>query len=142
MVDERNQPARWGERVDDDVVAAAERRLGHPLPGAWRAYLQGSRWLREGWLESGEFVQLFDPGEVLDQLDAWGEATSRHPGVYFLGGDGSRNLYCVDLRDPEPAVQLTDIASGGWQDMEPLLDSVEAFVEAIRTGSFSAYPRE
>jgi hypothetical protein len=112
------------------------------LPGSWREYLQGERRLREGWLESGDYVQVFDPSEALDRLDAWGEATQHHPGIYFLGGDGSRDLYCIDLRDPESAVQLTDIASGGWHDVEPLLPSVETFVEAIRDGSFRAYPDE
>ena len=140
MVDETLQPARWGEPVSDDVIAAAEDRLGSRLPAAWREYLQGGSWLREGWLESGDYVQLFEPSEALERLDAWGEATPRHPGIYLLGGDGSRSLYCVDLRRPEPAVQLTDIASGGWHDMEPVLDSVAEFVEAVRDGTFRAYP--
>jgi hypothetical protein len=140
VVDESIQPAEWGQPVNDDDFAAVESRLRTVIPTAWREYLQSEQWLREGWLESGDYVQLFDPVEALDRLDAWGEATSLHPGIFFLGGDGSRNLYCVDLRDHEPAVQLTDIASSGWHDMEPLLASVQEFVHAVRTGDFRVSP--
>jgi hypothetical protein len=35
---------------------------------------------------------------------------------------------------------VTDIASSGWRDMEPLLESVDAFVDAISEGTFTAYP--
>lgn len=61
----------------------------------------------------------------------------------YVQGDrwlGSRSIYCIDLREAEPAVQLTDITGGGWHDAELLLDSVEQFVEAIRDGSFRAFP--
>ena len=140
VVDESIQRAEWGEPVSDNDFARVESRLPSTIPTAWREYLQSERWLRAGWLESGDYVQLFDPVEALGLLEAWGEAVSLHPGIFFLGGDGSRNLYCIDLRDREPAVQLTDIASSGWHDAEPLLTSVQEFVQAVRTGEFRAYP--
>ena len=140
MVNESIEPARWGEPVSDKVINAAEEQLHAPLPPAWRAYLQSQRWLRRGWLESGDYVHLYDPVESLDLLDAWGDSRALHPGIYFLGGDGSRSIYCVDLREEEPTVQLTDIVGGGWMDAEPLLASVEQFVAAISDGMFRAFP--
>ena len=65
-------------------------------------------------------------------MDAWGEALALHPGIFVLGGDGSRDLWCVDLRDPDSGVLLTDIASSGWDDAEPLGLSVEQFVDGHR----------
>lgn len=139
MVSESIEPARWGEPVSDRAIATTEGHLHAQLPPAWRAYLQSQRWLRRGWLESGDYIHLYDPEESLEIMDAWGDSTALHPGIYFLGGDGSRSIYCVDLRDAEPAVQLTDIVGGGWMDAEPLLDSVEQFVAAISDGTFRAF---
>ena len=116
--------------------------LGVGLPPAWRDYLQSERWLRKGQLESGAYLRRFDPRQALDALNAWGEAAELHPGIYLLGGDASRNLYGIDIQDPEPAVQLTDIASSGWHDMEPMCASIDQFVEAIRAGTFRVYPEE
>jgi hypothetical protein len=142
MVDESLEPAQWGDPVGEGEIAAVEDLLGVGLPQAWRDYLRRDRWLRQGQLESGDYLRCFDPHQAREQLDAWGEAAQLHPGIYFLGGDASRNLYCIDLRDPEPAVQLTDIASSGWHDTEPLCASVDQFVDAIRAGTFRAYPDE
>lgn len=132
MVDESLEPARWGEPVSDDVITAAEGQLRSRLPPAWRTYVQSRRWLRRGWLDSGDYVHLYDPEESLELLEAWGNSTQLHPGIYFLGGDGSRSIYCIDLREAEPAVQLTDMVGGGWHDAEVMLDSVEQF-SAART---------
>ncbi|NHA69912.1 SMI1/KNR4 family protein [Phycicoccus flavus] len=140
MVDERIEPAVWGEPVDDDDLAEVEDSLKARIPPPWRAYLQDRRWLRHGWLESGDFLQCFDPRQALERLEAWEESADLHPGIYLLGGDGSRNLYCVDLRQENPAVGLTDMVSSGWHDVETLVANVESFVEAIRDGSFQAYP--
>lgn len=140
MVDESMEPAQWGEPVNDEVIATAEQKLQSRLPPGWLSYLQGDSWLHKGWLNSGDYIQLYDPAESLELLEEWGESTRLHPGIYFLGGDGSRCIYCIDLREAEPAVQLTDITGGGWDDAELLLDNVEQFVEAIRDGTFRAFP--
>lgn len=142
MVDESEQQARWGEPVSDGFIADAEQRLGVRLPAAWRDHLQGGRWWREGWLRSGQYLQCYAPDEALGLLEAWGEGAQRLPGIYLLGGDGSRDCYCVDLRDRQPTVQLTDITSSGWHEAEPLLASVQAFVDAVCDGTFRAYPDE
>ncbi|OFE14184.1 hypothetical protein BA895_11195 [Humibacillus sp. DSM 29435] len=134
--------ARWGEAVSDEEIAAAEQQLGLRLPPDWRDFLQGGPWLREGWLASGQFLQCYGPTEASELIAAWDPGAARHPGIYLLGGDGSRDLYCVDLRDAKPAVQLTDITSSGWHDAEPLLPSVSQFVDAIRDGSLRAYPQQ
>ena len=134
------QDARWNEPVSDAEIAAAEQQLGWKLPSGWCDHLQSGPWLREGWLESGQFLTCYAPSESVAILTAWDGGAARHPGSYLLGGDGSRDFYCVDLRDAKPAVQLTDITSSGWTDAEPLLPSVKAFVDAIRDGTFRAFP--
>jgi len=141
MVDESIRPAEWGASVPAEVLDQVEQMLGASLPKAWRAYVRRDRWLRRGWLESGNYVQLYAPDEALALMTAWEEALELHPGFYPLGGDGSRDMYCLDLRDQDPMVQLTDIASSGWDDAEPLHLSVAQFVAAIDEGSFRPYPQ-
>jgi cell wall assembly regulator SMI1 len=102
MVDESIQPAEWDTPVPAEVLDQVEQMLGVRLPEAWRAYVRRDRWLRRGWLESGDYVQLHAPDEALALMAAWGAALELHPGFYPLGGDGSRDMYCVDPR-PRPA---------------------------------------
>lgn len=136
MVDESLQPAQWGSAVPDHEIATVQTALRSALPAAWRVYVQRERWLRKGWLESGAFVMLYDPVAALELMDAWDLALERHPGFYVLGGDGSRDMYCVDLRVADPPVLLTDVTSEGWASCEPLLPTVEAFVRSLDDGSF------
>jgi hypothetical protein len=140
MVDGGIQPAEWGTAVPAEVLDHVEEMLGVRLPEAWRGYVRRDRWLRRGWLESGSYVQLDAPDEALAIMAAWGEALDLHAGFYLLGGDGSRDMYCLDLRDHEPMVQLTDITSSGWRDAQPTNLSVAQFVAAIDEGSFPAVP--
>jgi hypothetical protein len=141
VVDESIQPAEWGTAVPAEVLDHVEQTLGVRIPDAWRGYVRRDRWLRRGWLESGNYVQLNALDEALAIMTAWGEALGLHPGFYLLGGDGSRDMYCLDLRDRDPMVQLTDIASSGWHDAEPIHLSVAQFVAAIDDGSFQPYPQ-
>jgi hypothetical protein len=122
--------------VADAEFAEAEKVLGRALPGAWREYLQRGSWLRRGWLESGSFVWLNAPSEMLDLQDAWGDATAAHPGIAIIGGDGSREQLVLDLRaDPAP-VLLADISSDGWKAAIPQFADVGRLVAAIEDGSF------
>ena len=50
--------AEYRGPVPDADFAAAEAALGRELPAAWREYLQGASWLRQGWLDSSAFVTL------------------------------------------------------------------------------------
>ena len=139
-VDETNGPATWATSVADSDFAAAESALTASIPVAWKAYLQRERWLSKGWLVSGTFVTLLSPTDAQGLMSAWDEALEDHPGFYPIGTDGSRNLYCLDLRSPELGVLLTDISSGGWDDAESLTLSVEEFVAQIDKGTFRPSP--
>jgi hypothetical protein len=99
--------------VDDQEFTDAHRELGHPLPAAWRAYLQGASWLRRGWLTSGTYVWLYTPSEMLELLDASGPTTDAHPGMAIIGGDGGREQLVVDLRSDPAPVFLIDVAGSG-----------------------------
>ena len=63
-----------------------------------------------------------------------------NPGIFFLGGDGSRDIWCTDLRKPEVGVLLTDIASSGWSDAEALGLTVPEFIADIDNGTFVPHP--
>lgn len=138
-VDETRQAAIWGETVPDGEIAAVEEWLAAPLPDAWKAYLQRDRWLRSGWLRSGEFLTLESPDEAWALMEAWNGALELHPGFYLLGTDGSRSIYCVDLRNISLGVMETDIAAGDWAEAERLGISVEEFVRHIDEGTFSPH---
>lgn len=98
--------------------------------------MQRERWLEEGWLESGAFIQLWEPSRALDLMLAWSPSVDLHPGLFVLGGDGSREMYCINLEDPCQEVVAVDLVSSGWNDAEPLSLSVEQFVASIDLGTF------
>ena len=135
-VDETGEPASWGSSVPDSDFTAAESALTASIPVAWKTYLQREQWLSKGRLRSGTFVTLLSPTDAQGLMSAWDEALEAHPGFYPLGTDGSRNLYCLDLRSPELGVLLTDNSSGGWDEAESLNLSVEEFVAQIDNGTF------
>lgn len=131
------QEADYRGPVADQEFADAERKLGRPLPAAWRAYLQGASWFRRGWLPGGDYLWLNTPREMLDLQEAWGEATVAHPGIAVIGGDGSRELVVLDLRaDPAP-VLLADITSDGWDSTIPHADDVGRLIEALEAGTLT-----
>lgn len=136
-VDESIEPAVWASAVSEQEIDDTERWLGASIPAAWTAFLRRDRRLVKGWLVSGDFIWLESPAEARELIHEWDETRERHPGVYRLGTDGSRDIYCIDLRHLELGVQLTDIVSAGWEDAEPLGLSVEAFVRRIDDGSFT-----
>lgn len=136
MVDESNSPARWGASVSDATIEAVESALGRELPSAWCRFLQRERWLEEGWLESGAFVQLYEPSWAMGMMEAWSPAIDLHPGLFLLGGDGSREMYGVNLDRVEQGVMSVDLASSGWDDVEPLDMSLEQFIASIDDGTF------
>lgn len=137
--DETRPAATWGEAVSGEEIAAIEGWLGAPLPDAWKTYLHRDRWLRNGWLKSGEFITLESPDEARSLMEAWNGALELHPGFYRLGTDGSRSIYCIDLRDITLGVIETDITAGGWNDAESLGISIEEFVGQIDDGTFSPH---
>lgn len=134
-VDESAGAAEWGEAVDDREIADVEEWLGAPLPGAWRAYVQRERWFRRGWLRSGAYLILESPRDARSMMEAWDESLDLHPGFYQLGTDGSRLIYCVDLRDPDAGVLVTDIVAEGWEDADRLGLTVEEFVGRLDDGT-------
>ena len=139
MVDESLEPATWAVATPPEEIIEAERRLGMPLPAEWRRYLQRERRLESGWLESGVFVYLHGPAKALEIMDAWQPARSAHPGFFLLGDDGSRDMFCVDLRNLDLGVLLTDIVSSGWRDAQPLDLSIESFIQAVDDGTFDPF---
>lgn len=139
-VNEANGPATWGEPVPDSEIVDVQAWLGAPIPVAWKHYVQRKRWLRRGWLVSGTFVTLHSPYETRSSMLAWDEALEGHPGYYQLGTDGSRLLYCVDLRQIDLGVMITDIAAGDWDEADRTGLSLEQFIDRIDDGSFRPYP--
>ncbi|OIJ26227.1 hypothetical protein [Nocardioides luteus] len=135
-IDETIEPAIWGDPVPDDEIASVETWLSAPIPSPWRDYLRRDRWLRRGWLRSGAYVTLEPPREARSLMESWADALDRHPGFYWLGTDGSRLIFCVDLRDPDLGVMVTDIAAAGWDEADPLGLSVGEFVQRIDEGTF------
>jgi hypothetical protein len=130
------EEAHYRGPVDKEEFDRAAQVLGRPLPGPWRAYLQGRSWFHRGWLPSGCYVWLNTPQETLDLQDAWGESTAAHPGIAVIGGDGSREQLVLDLRlDPSP-VLMVDITSQGWNSAIPQAEDVAQFIERIETSTF------
>ena len=136
MVDDSISPARWGASVSDATIEAVAGALGRELPSAWCRFLQRERWLEEGWLESGAFVQLYEPSRAMGMMEAWSPAIDLHPGLFLLGGDGSREMYGVNLDRVEQGVMSVDLVSSGWVDVEPLDMSLEQFIASIDDGTF------
>jgi hypothetical protein len=114
--------------------------LGRPLPAAWREYLCSPSWLREGWLESGCYLRLHPPLETVDMHSAWQPATSGHPGIAVIGGDGARERLVLDLRrDPVPVLAV-HVTSEGWDEAVPQAGDVGEFVERVAAGTFTFAP--
>jgi hypothetical protein len=122
--------------VRDQEFIEAEEVVGRPLPGAWRAYLQGGSWLRRGWLASGAYIWLNTPRQMLELHESWDGSIDAHPGIAIIGGDGSREHLVLDLRsDPAPVV-LVDISSEGWDGGIRQADDVGQFIDRIEAGTF------
>lgn len=136
MVDESISPTRWHGSVPEATIAAVEMALGCELPSAWRRFVQRERWLAEGWLESGAFVQLYEPSQAVALMTAWSPAIDLHPGLFVFGGDGSREMYGINLHEPDQGLVSVDLVSSGWGDVEPLSMSVERFIATIDDGTF------
>ena len=129
--------AEYRGPVPDADFAAAEAALGQQLPAAWRAYLQGSAWLRQGWLESAAFVTLYPPTETTQCVSDQSVLHETHPGLAVIGSDGGGEQIVLDLRrDPAP-VMLVNMTSSGWPDAILQVDNVADFIDAIENGSFT-----
>ncbi|MCY1145082.1 hypothetical protein OWR29_44385 [Actinoplanes sp. Pm04-4] len=123
--------------VADDEFAEAEQALGRPLPAAWREYLQSPSWFRRGWqAESGAYVWLHTPREMLEIHAAWQDSVAAHPGIAIVGGDGSREQLVLDLRqDPSP-VLLAGLASEGWDTTFRQSADVAELIARVEAGTF------
>lgn len=122
--------------VADEEFTDAEHGLGRPLPAAWRDYLQSPSWFRRGWMNRGAYVWLNTPRELLDLHHAWDQSTDLHPGIAIIGGDGSREMLVLDLRQDPAPVLLVDITSSGWGDAIKQADDVGQFIDRIEAGAF------
>jgi hypothetical protein len=131
------EEAAYRGPVSDREFTVADEALGRPLPAAWRAYLQGESWFSRGWLDSGTYVQLNAPHQMLELHDAWEEATDAHPGIAIIGGDGSREQLVLDLRSGPAPVLLVDITSDGWQNGIRQADDVSRLIDRIEAGTFA-----
>lgn len=141
-VDETIESATWGGSVPDSEIIAIETWLPAPIPSPWKEYLQRDQWLRRGWLRSGTFVTLEPPGEAQSLMQSWNEALELHPGFYWLGTDGSRLIFCVDLRNLDLGVMVTDIAAAGWDEADRLGISVPEFIRRLDDGTFEPFPAD
>ena len=131
------EEADYRGAVGDQEFVEVQQALDWPLPHAWRTYLQGSSWLRRGWLASGAFIWFNTPREMLELQHAWEDSTAAHPGIAIIGGDGSREQLVLDLRrDPAP-VLLVDVTSSGWDSAIPQADSVTDLIDRIEAGTFT-----
>lgn len=121
-------------RLEAEYRGPVDEEFGE-LPAGWRAYLTGESWLCSGWLESGTYLKLYRPSEGAYQLEAWESET--HPGIAWIGDDGSRERLAVDLRRADSPVFLVQITSPGWSDAIVQTDSVQEFVAAVEAGTFT-----
>jgi hypothetical protein len=118
------------------LFEGVETDLGRALPSAWREFMQRERWREEGWLKSGAFVQVYEPRRALEVMTAWSPAIDLHPGLFLLGGDGSREMYGINLDEPGLGVVALDVVSSGWADAPRLNMSLEQFITRIDDGTF------
>jgi hypothetical protein len=122
--------------VSDSEFDDAQTALGFAFPSAWRDVLQRQSWFRRGWLESGWFVEFNTPQETVELHRVWDTSVALHPGIAVIGGDGSRELLCLDLREDPAPVLLVDVTSAGWEDNPRQSDDVETFIAQIEDGTF------
>jgi hypothetical protein len=69
-------------------------------------------------------------------MTAWSPAIDLHPGLFLLGGDGSREMYGINLDEPGLGVVALDVVSSGWADAPRLKMSLEQFITRIDDGTF------
>ncbi|WP_438872455.1 hypothetical protein [Paractinoplanes maris] len=123
--------------VAAEEFAEAEAVLGRPLPAAWREHLQSASWFRRGWLaDSGAYVWLHTPREMLEIHAAWQDSVAAHPGIAIIGGDGSREQLVLDLRADPPPVLLADLASEGWNTTFRQSADVTELISRVEAGTF------
>jgi hypothetical protein len=130
------EEAEFRGPVPDSEFDDAHAVLGFTFPPAWRDFLQGSSWFRRGWLESGCYVWLYPPRDSVELHDAWDTSVPLHPGIAIIGGDGSREMLCLDLRDDPAPVVLVDITSDCWDDNPRQSDNVEILISRVEDGTF------
>lgn len=131
------EEANYRGPVGDREFADVHQALGRDLPPAWQAYLQGSSWLRRGWMTTGAYVWLNTPREMLELHRAWDHGADAHPGIAIIGGDGSREQLVLDLRSDPAPVLLVDITSSGWDSAVRLADDVGELIDRIEAGTFA-----
>jgi hypothetical protein len=93
----------------EDEIAAAEARLGTPLPESYRQFLQYSN----GWRWITPFIeQLWSTSEVdhyaarhQDLIDAWRQGRSTY-------GAASQSAEDVDDQELSTAIEVSDVADG------------------------------
>ena len=108
--------------------AAVEQTLGVQLIAKHRELLA----VENGWQRwYGEcFLMMSSTNGVIEST----QLVERHPGFLGFASDGSREIIGLDMRrDPQPVVMI-DITSAGWQDAMFQADSLEDFMERLRTG--------
>ncbi|WP_410812223.1 hypothetical protein [Micromonospora sp. 067-2] len=130
------QEAEYRSPVNDQEFINADETLGRPLPAAWRTYLQGESWFRQGWMSREAYVRLNSPHEMLELHHAWHQATEEFPGIAIIGGDGSREQLVLDLRSDPAPVLLVDITSSGWKSANRQADDVSQLIDRIEAGTF------
>lgn len=95
---------------------AMEARVGVKLPADYRAFLGGTDGAKtEG--DAPAFVDLWRGQEVVAlTLQIREERPDMDlAGIVFVGGDGSREMLCLDLRE-SPVVRLLDITFDSLDD--------------------------
>lgn len=113
--------------VSTEELDQLEKRFSLKLPRSYRDYLSTRG---PGPMDShpDSYVEMYAP-EMVGKINL--EPALRQ-GLFFIGGNGSREHLALDLRREPPPIVMTDFTSGEEGIVEQAA-SFEEFVEVVRT---------
>ncbi|EFV12189.1 DUF3885 domain-containing protein [Segniliparus rugosus] len=122
------------------AVESVREQLGLAVPEGWARYLRGPSVLQGGWMQTGNYVSVFDPQAIIDRTQASDiPEINENPG-YLLIGEGDGAWLALDTRISRSPLLLT-WAAEGWQKTEERAASVEEFIDLLEARVFQPYPR-
>jgi cell wall assembly regulator SMI1 len=119
--------------VTDQQLQQAQQRLGVRFPPDYAAFLQAQdgmqQWFGQTYVELWTLATVVRVNEVAEQRQS-------HPGLLYIGGDGSREGLALDLRKQPPPVLLVGYVSTGWAEALFQAADFSTFLAQVATGGF------